>query len=124
MATSILVNKLGNRRFTSYLPATAQNAQDLANLLDGEWELYERKSSVGNDVVSGEYKHATIMLRDETTKKKIYLRCYIKGTKTEDDIVTALKGKTFNGVKADVVYVLNLSWVGTPAQNSGGGSNP
>jgi len=121
MATSILVNKLGDRRFTHYLPSTAQNAQDFAALLDGEWDIYEKVGSSGNDQVSGEYQHATIMIQDNTTKKKAYFRVYIKNTVSEDDITTALKGKTYNGVKADTVYVLNLSWVGTPSQNSGSG---
>ena len=121
MAKSVVVNKLGNRRFTMYIPSTAQNANDFLNLLDGEWDIYELQSSEGNETVSGEYKHCTVMIQDETTHKKQYMSFYMKATKNEDDVVSALQGRTFNGIKADVVYVLNLTWLGSSSDNGGNG---
>ena len=122
MATSIVVNKLGNRRFTAYWPATATDAQALADaVLDGEYQIYEKIGSSGNDQVAGQYREALVMGKDDTSKRKLYLHMYVPVTKNEDDIYTALYGKTFSGVKFDTVYVLKLRDVGTPAQNNNGG---
>ena len=120
MAKTLVVNKLGNRRFTMYWPANATNAQQVADtLLDGEYEIYESKGVQGNQVVTGQYKHVLVMGQDDATHKKLYLNFYVPFGKSEDDIYAALSGKTFNGVKFDTVYVLRMRRLGTPAQQSG-----
>ncbi len=121
MAKSYVVNRLGDRSFPFYIPSTASNASEFLNLLDGEWEIYEQVSTQGNETVSGEFKHVTVMVQDDNTKLKTYMRFYIPSTKDEDDIVAALSGKTFNNVKADAVYVLNVTWVGSTSGTSSGG---
>jgi len=108
MATSMIRQKLGNKTFVNYVPADADNAKAFADgVLPGEYEVFQLVGETGNETVSGGYKKYTVMLKDEETHKSTYLNIVVPLGKTSSDIRSALLGKTFNGVKADRVIVLN-----------------
>lgn len=108
MATSMIRQKLGNKTFNNYVPANSTDAQALADaVLPGEYEILELVGETGTETVSGGYKKYTVMLKDDTTHKSTYLNIVVGQGKTSSDIRNALTGKTFNGVKADRVIVLN-----------------
>ena len=104
---SMIRQKLGNKTFTSYVPATAENAKGLADaVLPGEYEILEKVGEAGSDAVTGGYRFWTVMVKNDADLKT-YLSFVAPLSKSSNDIITALKGKTFNGVKADNVVVIN-----------------
>jgi len=108
MAKSMIRNQLGSKVLTSYVPADATNAQTFADaVLDGETRVYEEVSTVGSDAVDTA-RDVNVMVQDETTGAKSYLRFVIKSSKHEGDVISALVSKTFNGVKADKVVVVSM----------------
>lgn len=111
MGQSMIVNTLGTKNFTSYVPADAVAAQAFADaVLDGETKVYEKISVSGNDVVN-EAEEVNVMLQQDSDNAKTYLNFLVKSTKHEGDVITALQGKTFNGVKADKVVVIGMRTV-------------
>ena len=126
MATSMIRQKLGNKTFNNYVPADSDSAKAFADaVLVGEYEILELVGESGSDSVANGYKKYTIMLKDETTHKSTYLNIVVGLGKTSTDIRNALLGKTFNGVKADKVIVLNerdYSVASSGSSGSGSGS--
>jgi len=110
MAKSMIRQKLGDKTFTSYVPATAENAKGLAELMPGEYEIFELVGESGDKTVTDGYYDVTVMLQDET-KLKTYVSFSMKLNKNEEDIFNAFQGKTINGVKADEVYILGMKKV-------------
>jgi len=105
---SLIRQKLGHKIFNNYVPAGSDDAKALADaVLPGEYEILELVGQSGNENVSGGYKKYTVMLKDDTSHKSTYLNIVVSQAKTSTDIRSALTGKTFNGVKADRVIVLN-----------------
>ena len=121
MATSMIRQKLGNKTFNNYVPADSDNAKAFADaVIVGEYEVLELVGEAGNDTVTGGYKKYTVMIKDETTHKSTYLNLVVGLGKTSTDIRNALLGKTFNGVKADKVIVLNERDYSVASSDSGG----
>jgi hypothetical protein len=123
MGVSMIRQKLGNRTLTNYVPAGDEEAKALADaVLPGEYEIFTKVGESGSDVVAGGYKKFTVMIKNEGGLKT-YFNIVTSQSKTSTDVINALKGKTFDTVKADVVYVLNeRDYI--IADTSGGGSNP
>jgi len=108
MGVCMIKNKLGQKVFTSYVPAGDEEAKAFADsFLVGEYEIFKKIGESGSDVVTGGYKKFTIMLKDDDAKLSTYLNVVVPQGKSSTDIRNALLGKTFNGVKADRVIVLN-----------------
>ena len=107
MAVSMIRQKLGNLTLTSYVPASDENAKALADaVLPGKYEIFTKIGESGNETVTGGYKKFTVMVKNESGLKT-YFNIVTSQSKTSTDVINALKGKTFNTVKADTVYVLN-----------------
>ena len=105
---SMVRNTLGSKTFTTYLPCGTQEAQAFASaVLDGETEVYKVESVSGTDTaLTG--RDVNVMIQNDTTSAKTYLRFIVKSSKHEGDVVAALQGKTFNGVKADKVVIVGM----------------
>ena len=109
MATkSMIRQKLGNKVFTSYVPATDEDAKAFADaLLPGEYEILALKGEIGSDSVTDGYRVWSVMIKSDETDTKAYLTFATPLSETSDDIINALSGKTFNNVKADEVVIIN-----------------
>jgi len=119
MAISMIRQKLGNKTFTNYVPATDENAKYFADaLLPGEYQILTKVGENGNDTVSDGYRIYSVMIKDENDLKT-YLTFAAPLNKTSDDIIEALKGKTFNDVKADKVVVINSRTINLASNDSG-----
>ena len=111
MAQSLIRNKLGSKNVNIYVPAgDAEAATFAAAVLDGTYDVLELTTTAGSDVVT-EAEDVTIFYEEEATRKRSYLRFLAKSTKSEMDIITALVGKTFNGIKADKVVITSMRTV-------------
>ena len=107
MAKCIIKNKLGNKTHTFTLPCDDTVASAFcASMLDGEYVGYVETSKVGTDVATP-YNEVSLMIKN-LLGVKTYLNLAVKSTKSEDDIYTALTGKTYNGVKADNISILKI----------------
>ena len=98
MAKSLIRNTLGNRTFGFAVPADGATAKTFAeNNLDGKFvvDLWD----------------VTVTGKSATTKTKHSFQFYAKFNKTEDEIRTALLNKTFDGVKFEEVFVINMQQV-------------
>lgn len=108
MGSSMIKQKLGSKVLTMYVPAGAVEAQAFADaVLDGETRVLEQISSTGTDVANTA-RYVNVMIQDATSQSKAYLKFIIASTKHEGDVISALAGKTFNGVKADKVVVIGM----------------
>lgn len=108
MAKSMIINTLGGKNLTSYVPCDAVSAQAFADaVMDGETKVYTQLSVSGTDTAtSGRY--VNVMVADNTTLAKRYMTFIIKSSKNEGDVITALSGKTFDGIKADKVVIVSM----------------
>ena len=108
MSKSMIVNKLGNKKLVMYVPANSTSAQSFADaILDGESKVYEETSSIGSDDVSSA-RDVNVMLKNDASGQKTYLSFIIKNTKHEGDVISALQGKTFDGILADTVVIISM----------------
>jgi len=126
MAISMIRQKLGNKIFVNYVPADDENAKAFADaLLPGEYEILKKVGESGSDTAT-DARFYSVMLRNEESHEKTYLSFYAKSNKTTNDVISALKGKTFNGVKADTVIILKARKVvystSDDSSDSGSGS--
>ena len=97
MAKSLIRNTLGNRTFGFAVPADGATAKTFAeNNLDGKFVVYEVESTSG---------------KSETSKGKHTFQFYADFSKDEDEVRTALLNKTFNGVKFEEVFVINMQHI-------------
>ena len=109
MAKSLIRNTLGNRTFGFAVPADGATAKTFAeNNLDGKFVVYEVESTSGNDVVTDLWD-VTVTGKSETSKGKHTFQFYADFS--EDEIRTALLNKTFNGVKFEEVFVINMQHI-------------
>lgn len=105
---SMIRNTLGGKVLTSYVPAGAVAAQAFADaVLDGETKVYEQLSVTGTDTAT-QGRYVNVMIQDATSQAKRYLTFIIKLSKNEGDVLTALTGKTFDGIKADKVVIVSM----------------
>jgi len=108
MGVCMVRQKLGDKTFTNYFPADSDNAKAFADaLMPGEYEILEKTSETGSDTGITEARKWSIMIRDEESHEKVYLHFFTSTAKTGKDIREALLGKTFDGVKADTIIVIN-----------------
>jgi len=107
MAKTLIKNKLGAKTHTFNLPCTDTVASTFcASMLDGEYVGYALVSTTGSDVATS-YNEVQLMIKNDAGLKA-YLNLAVKASKSENDIYTALTGKTFNGVKADNISILKI----------------
>ena len=118
---SMIRQRLGNKTFTSYVPATDENAKALAEaVLPGEYEILTKVGESGSDVVTGGYRFWTVMIKNDADLKT-YLSFVAPLSKNSNDVINALKGKIFNSVKADNVVVINSRTVNLVTADAGDG---
>ena len=109
MAKSMIKNTVGSKKLSVYVPCGSTEAQAFADaVLDGTTDVYQQESVAGSDIVDTA-RDVRVMIQDETSGSKDYLNFLIKSTKHEGDVISALVGKTFNGVKADKVVVISMT---------------
>jgi hypothetical protein len=107
MAESLVKNKLGNVVKSFRLPCDDTVASTFADsFLDGEYAIYSKVGVAGSDTATS-YNDVSVMVKS-STGLKTYLNLAVKSTKSEDEIFSALKGKTFNGVLADEVAIIKM----------------
>jgi len=124
MAVSMIRQKLGDKTFTSYVPADYADAKALADaVLPGEYEILTKIGESGNDTVSGGYRYWVVMVKDTDTDVKTYLTFYAPLSKSSDDIINTLKGKTFNNVKAKEIVILNSRTINLATDDSSSDSS-
>lgn len=105
---SMIRNVLGGRTFTTYVPATDTVAASFASsVLDGEFKVYAQGSVVGSDAVDIA-RDTNVMLQDTNSGAKTYLRFLMDASKNEGDVISALNGKTINGVTVDKVVIVSM----------------
>lgn len=101
-------NKIGGKNFGFITPATAEVTKAFCDThLDGTYVIYESTAKVGNPV-EAEVLNVTITGKSQSGTKSSF-SFYAKSTKTEDEIRAALLGKTFNNVKFDEIYIINMN---------------
>lgn len=105
---SMIKNILGGKPLTNYLPCGATEAQAFADaVMDGETKVYEQMSLVGTDTAT-QGRVVNVQVRDNTTGKARFMSFVIQMSKNEGDVLTALAGKTFDGIKADKVVIVSM----------------
>ena len=105
---SMIRNTLGGKILTSYVPADAVSAQSFADaVMDGETKVYQQLSVVGTDTAT-QARYVNAMIQNTASGAKRYLTFIIKLTKNEGDVIAALVGKTFDGIKADKVVIVSM----------------
>lgn len=108
---TMIINRVSGKNNTIYVPTDATNAQTFATtFLDGEYQVLSFESEAGNDVVASCYD-CNVMVKNSTSGVKSYLSFLAASNKTEEDIFTALKGLTINGVHVDEVYMISMKKV-------------
>jgi len=107
MAESLIRNKLGNQTKSIRVPADDTVAASFADtFLDGEYAVYSKTGTQGSDTATS-YNNVTVMIKN-VQGLKTYLNMAVKSTKSEDEIFTALKGGTFNGVLAEEILITKM----------------
>jgi len=107
MAETLVKNKLGNKISSFRLPCDDTVATTFcADFLDGEYAGYSKVGVTGTDVATS-YNDTTIMVKS-TAGLKTYLNVALKSTLSEDEIYSALTGKSFNGVVANELAIIKM----------------
>lgn len=105
---SMIINRVSGKNSTIYVPTNAANAQTFATtFLDGEYQVLSFESEAGNDIVTSCYE-CNVMIKNTTSGLKSYLSFLSASNKTEQDVFTALKGLTINGVLVDEIYMISM----------------
>nr|DAD64848.1 MAG TPA: MAP/microtubule affinity-regulating kinase 3 domain, ELKL motif, MARK3 [Caudoviricetes sp.] len=78
-------------------------------MLDGTYAIYERTTEKGNETEQA-VNQVTITGESED-KRKATFSFYVSASKNPDEIMSALKGKTFNSVKFDKVYIISFQQI-------------
>ncbi|MDD5400759.1 MAG: hypothetical protein PHQ93_06210 [Sulfurimonas sp.] len=108
---TMVINRVSGKNNTIYVPTDATNAQSFATtFLEGEYQVLSFVGEAGNDVVTTCYD-CNVMVKNTTTGLKAYLSFLAASNKTEEDIFTALKGLTINGVHVDEIYMISMKKV-------------
>lgn len=111
MAKTLIRNKLGNNNIVGMaLSCGAEKAKAFADeFLQGEYAIYERKQSAGNEV-EAEFYRTTITGKSQAGLKTTFT-LLTKAGKNENEVMNAFKELTINGVKLDEVYIISMSKV-------------
>ena len=108
---SLIRNKLGQKNLNIYVPSGDVEAKTFADaVLEGTYDVLGLETVAGSDTVT-EAEDVTIFYEEEATKRRAYLRFIAKSTKSEMDIINALLGKTYNGIKADKIVIVSMRTV-------------
>lgn len=108
MAKSLIRNTIAGKTYGFIVPADDVNAKAFADVaLEGEYAVYANTATTGNENEANVLEY-TITGRNASGKKETF-SFYAPSTKTEADILTALKDKTFNGVKFEQIFIINAS---------------
>lgn len=111
MGKSLIVNTVGAKTFWVNVPAGNVEAQAFADaVLDGTTKVFEGSTTVGSDAVDSG-RDVNVMVQNETTGAKTYMRFIIDSSKHEGDVIASLEGKTFNGVLAEKVVIIGMRTV-------------
>lgn len=109
---TLVINTIGAVTKGFVVPASAENAKSFCDaLLVGQYEGYEKTSELGTD--SGILTYNKVKVQIKGAGGSTYFSFAGKATASDVDIQNALVGKTFNGIKADTVFVqMNTVTVG------------
>jgi len=108
---ALIRNQLGEKVFNIYVPSGSTEADDFSQaVLEGTYAVFELASTDGSDEVT-EAEDVTVFYEEEATGKRAYLRFLAKTSKSEEDIIGALVGKTYNNIKADKVVIISMRTV-------------
>ena len=111
MAKSLIVNKLGGRKFSIYVPADDTTASTFAEtFLDGVSDICQLQSEAGNET-EAQVKDVLVKFKDNTNDLTAFLGFYVKSTKSDVDVINTLVGKSIDGVKGEVVTVLRMQTI-------------
>lgn len=107
MAKTLVRNKLGNITKTLALPCDAKTAKTFCdNVLDGEYIVLEEKSKEGNKTETQVVEMSVTC--KATDGKKAMFSLYAKPTVDATKLLSALKGKTINGIVVEEVFAYNV----------------
>lgn len=110
MAKTLIRNLLGSKTKSFYVPATDTQANSFAtDFLEGEWDIHSLVGSEGSDAVTTA-NDVSVMVK-ATDGTKTYFNFLADAGKNEDEIFTALKGLTLNGVLVEEAYILGMKQV-------------
>ena len=110
MAKSLVRNQLAGRTFGFALPADGATAKTFCdNHLEGTYSVYEVESTQGNEVEASVLR-ITVTGKNAAGRKHT-VQFYGRAGLKESEIKTALLNVTFNGVKYEEVYIINISEV-------------
>lgn len=104
-------NKIAGRNFGFLLPCNAETAKGFCDMaLEGTYSIYENTTSVGNEEVANNVWRVTVTGKSQAGLKASF-SFYAKGNLNENEITSALKDITINGVKFDEVYIIDMSLI-------------
>lgn len=102
-------NKIASRNYGFLLPCNAETAKGFCDMvLEGIYSIYERTSVAGNEIVENNVWKVTVTGKSEAGLKTSF-SFYAKANLNENEITSALKDITVNGVKFDEVYIIDMS---------------
>ena len=114
MSECRIYNTLNGKRHGFRLPADDTNAKTWCDaFLEGEYEICKGLAPYGKNEVYGTYNRTDLMLRNATNGDKTFITLLTKPNVDGNQIKTALKGKTFNGVKVDEVIIIGQHQIDT-----------
>lgn len=106
MAKTLIRNKIAGKNYGFIVPADNEKAKAFADVaLDGEYEIYERKSETGDSAEAAAIEY-TVTGKSDTGHKTTF-SFYAKANVGEAEIKTALLNKTFNGVRFSELYIIS-----------------
>ena len=112
MAKTLVRNKIAKRVFGMALPCDAKEAKAFCDaMLDGTYAIYERTTEKGNE--KEQAVNQVTITGESADKRKATFSFYASANKNPDE--SALKGKTFNSVKFDKVYIISFQQISTSA---------
>ena len=107
---TLIKNQLGDKTHSFSLACDDKTAETFCStFLDGEYAGYKFAGTTGTDTGQS-YLDVRIMIKN-TLGAKTYLNFAMPTNKTENDIYSALAGKTFNSVKADYIALIGMRTV-------------
>ncbi|MFC2588128.1 MAG: hypothetical protein ACFNYB_07530 [Campylobacter sp.] len=110
MAKSIIKNILGIRSFNFALPADENASKIFADrFLEGQYEIYKPVLKDENEVGS-QIWDITVTGKSSEGRKTTF-SFYLKDDLHEGHVKEMLRGKTFNNVKFDTVYIINMECI-------------
>lgn len=112
MAKTLVRNKIAERVFGMALPCDAKDTKAFFEaMLDGTYAIYEKTTEKGNETEQA--VNQVTITGESTDKRKATFSFYASASKNPDE--SALKGKTFNSVKFDKVYIISFQQISTSA---------